>query len=101
MFEKVWADHEIDDGLLFVDLHLLHEVTSPQAFDGLRLAGRPVRRRDRTLATVATSMSCPSSSWRRSTGTAPSSTFGSTRWATATRASSTSSGRSWASPSRA
>ena len=51
-FEKVWADHEIDDGLLFVDLHLLHEVTSPQAFDGLRLAGRPVRRRDRTLATA-------------------------------------------------
>ena len=38
--------------ILFVDLHLVHEVTSPQAFDGLRLAGRPVRRPDRTLATV-------------------------------------------------
>src|SRR4051794_827580 len=40
------------DDLLFVDLHLVHEVTSPQAFDGLRLAGRPVRRPDRTVATA-------------------------------------------------
>ena len=39
-------------GLLYIDLHLVHEVTSPQAFDGLRLAGRPVRRPDRTLATA-------------------------------------------------
>ena len=52
MFEKVWADHEVGDGLLFIDLHLVHEVTSAQAFDGLRLAGRPVRRPDRTLATA-------------------------------------------------
>jgi 3-isopropylmalate/(R)-2-methylmalate dehydratase large subunit len=52
MFEKVWADHEVGDGLLFIDLHLVHEVTSPQAFDGLRMAGRPVRRPDRTLATA-------------------------------------------------
>src|SRR5215831_17652039 len=51
MFDKVWAAHEIGDDLLFVDLHLVHEVTSPQAFEGLRLAGRPVRRPDRTLAT--------------------------------------------------
>ena len=40
MFEKVWADHLVGDGLLFIDLHLVHEVTSPQAFEGLRLAGR-------------------------------------------------------------
>src|SRR3954452_11584883 len=52
MFEKVWEQHEVGDGLLFVDLHLVHEVTSPQAFDGLRLAGRKVRRPDRTLATA-------------------------------------------------
>src|SRR4051794_12929788 len=52
MFEKVWTDHEVGDGLLFIDLHLVHEVTSPQAFDGLRMAGRPVRRPDRTLATA-------------------------------------------------
>jgi 3-isopropylmalate/(R)-2-methylmalate dehydratase large subunit len=57
LFEKVWASHVVhqpDDGpaLLYVDLHLVHEVTSPQAFEGLRLAGRPVRRPARTLATV-------------------------------------------------
>ena len=51
-FEKIWDDHVIGDDLLFVDLHLVHEVTSPQAFEGLRLAGRPVRRPDRTLATA-------------------------------------------------
>jgi 3-isopropylmalate/(R)-2-methylmalate dehydratase large subunit len=51
-FEKIWDDHVIGDDLLFVDLHLVHEVTSPQAFDGLRMAGRPVRRPDRTLATA-------------------------------------------------
>jgi 3-isopropylmalate/(R)-2-methylmalate dehydratase large subunit len=52
MFEKIWAAHEVAPGLLYVDLHLVHEVTSPQAFDGLRLAGRRVRRPDRTLATA-------------------------------------------------
>src|SRR6478735_4006256 len=52
MFEKVWDDHVVGEGLLFIDLHLVHEVTSPQAFDGLRLAGRRVRRPDRTLATA-------------------------------------------------
>ena len=35
MFEKVWDDHVVGEGLLFIDLHLVHEVTSPQAFDGL------------------------------------------------------------------
>ncbi|MEZ0284993.1 MAG: 3-isopropylmalate dehydratase large subunit [Thermoleophilia bacterium] len=58
LFRKVWDAHEVrpadssGPAILFVDLHLVHEVTSPQAFDGLRLAGRPVRRPDRTLATV-------------------------------------------------
>src|SRR5207302_2056572 len=52
LFEKIWRAHAVADGLLYVDLHLVHEVTSPQAFDGLRLAGRKVRRPDRTLATA-------------------------------------------------
>jgi 3-isopropylmalate/(R)-2-methylmalate dehydratase large subunit len=52
LFDKIWAAHEVADDLLYVDLHLVHEVTSPQAFDGLRLEGRPVRRPDRTLATA-------------------------------------------------
>ena len=52
LFDKLWAAHEVAPGLLFVDLHLVHEVTSPQAFEGLRLAGRRVRRPDRTLATA-------------------------------------------------
>lgn len=55
--EKVWDDHLVVQGkngepdLLYIDLHLVHEVTSPQAFDGLRQAGRPVRRPDLTIAT--------------------------------------------------
>jgi 3-isopropylmalate/(R)-2-methylmalate dehydratase large subunit len=52
LFDKLWEAHEVAPGLLFIDLHLVHEVTSPQAFDGLRLAGRTVRRPDRTLATA-------------------------------------------------
>jgi len=52
LFDKIWAAHEVAEGLLYIDLHLVHEVTSPQAFEGLRLAGRPVRRPDRTLATA-------------------------------------------------
>lgn len=57
LFEKIWANHvvrEVDGEptILYIDLHLIHEVTSPQAFDGLRLAGRGVRRPDRTLATA-------------------------------------------------
>ncbi|WP_046468067.1 3-isopropylmalate dehydratase large subunit [Allosalinactinospora lopnorensis] len=56
MAEKVWEEHvarraEGEPDLLYIDLHLVHEVTSPQAFEGLRLAGRPVRRPDLTLAT--------------------------------------------------
>ena len=56
--EKVWDRHVVHRGggegepdLLYIDLHLVHEVTSPQAFDGLRIAGRPVRRPDLTVAT--------------------------------------------------
>jgi len=52
LFDKIWEAHEVTAGLLYIDLHLVHEVTSPQAFDGLRLAGRTVRRPDRTLATA-------------------------------------------------
>src|SRR5436189_3866901 len=52
MFDKIWSAHEVADGLIYVDLHLVHEVTSPQAFDGLRLEGRAVRRPDKTLATA-------------------------------------------------
>src|SRR5690349_15238718 len=55
--EKVWERHVVraapgEPDLLYIDLHLVHEVTSPQAFDGLRLAGRTVRRPDLTLATM-------------------------------------------------
>ncbi|MEJ7744829.1 MAG: 3-isopropylmalate dehydratase large subunit [Nocardioidaceae bacterium] len=54
--EKVWDEHVVrqadgEPDLLYIDLHLVHEVTSPQAFEGLRLSGRPVRRPDLTLAT--------------------------------------------------
>ena len=52
LFDKIWQAHEVYDGLLYIDLHLVHEVTSPQAFEALRLAGRTVRRPDRTLATA-------------------------------------------------
>src|SRR5712691_9601616 len=57
LFEKVWDAHVVraapgEPSLLYIDLHLIHEVTSPQAFDGLRAAGRRVRRPDLTIATV-------------------------------------------------
>ncbi|MEO6912360.1 MAG: aconitase family protein, partial [Edaphobacter sp.] len=57
LFEKVWQQHlvaepEGEPSILYIDLHLIHEVTSPQAFEGLRLAGRKLRRPDRTVATV-------------------------------------------------
>jgi 3-isopropylmalate/(R)-2-methylmalate dehydratase large subunit len=52
LFEKIWDAHEVDGDLIYIDLHLVHEVTSPQAFDGLRLADRKVRRPDKTLATA-------------------------------------------------
>ena len=57
MFEKIWEAHVVHSqtgqpALLYIDLHLVHEVTSPQAFEGLRLAGRKVRRTDLTIATM-------------------------------------------------
>src|SRR5690348_16475026 len=63
LFEKIWGRHVVaepqresntrdEPALLDVDLHLVHEVTSPQAFEGLRLAGRSVRRPDLTVATM-------------------------------------------------
>jgi 3-isopropylmalate/(R)-2-methylmalate dehydratase large subunit len=57
LFEKVWQQHLVvepkgEPAILYIDLHLVHEVTSPQAFDGLRMAGRKLRRPDRTVATV-------------------------------------------------
>lgn len=56
LFEKIWDDHLVDDdgksSLIYVDRHLVHEVTSPQAFEGLRMAKRSVRRPDCTLVTV-------------------------------------------------
>ncbi len=57
MFEKIWDAHVVQEepgqaSVIYIDLHLLHEVTSPQAFDGLRMAGRQVRRTDLTVATA-------------------------------------------------
>ena len=57
IIEKIWDSHIVrtaknEPDLIYIDLHLIHEVTSPQAFDGLRIAGRTVRRPDLTLATM-------------------------------------------------
>src|SRR5213593_4361114 len=57
LFDRIWESHVVreepgEPALLFVDLHLIHEVTSPQAFEGLRLAGRRVRRPDLSVATM-------------------------------------------------
>src|SRR5437016_2909194 len=57
LFDKLWDEHVVcepsgEPALLYIDLHLIHEVTSPQAFDGLRAAGRVVRRPDLTIATI-------------------------------------------------
>src|SRR4026208_1028147 len=58
LFEKIWETHAVrqaagEPALLYIDLHLVHEVTSPQAFEALRLAGRGVRRPDLAAATTA------------------------------------------------
>ena len=102
MLDKIWERHEVRDGLIYIDLHLVHEVTSPQAFESLRLAGRTVRRPDRTLATADHNVPTDGASalpmvsdplsrkqigrWSR---TAPSSASRSTRSAPRARASST------------
>jgi len=56
LYDKIWDNHVVDDdglsSLLYIDRHLIHEVTSPQAFEGLRLASRAIRRPDCTLTTV-------------------------------------------------
>ena len=57
MFEKIWDAHLVHEepeqpSIIYIDLHLVHEVTSAQAFDGLRMAGRPVRRTDLTVPTA-------------------------------------------------
>ena len=57
LFEKIWDQHLVaqPDGrssIIYIDLHLVHEVTSPQAFEGLRVSGRSVRQPSRTVATV-------------------------------------------------
>src|SRR3954453_20335228 len=52
LFDKIWETHEVAENLIYIDLHLVHEVTSPQAFESLRLSNRTVRRPDRTLATA-------------------------------------------------
>ena len=108
--EKVWDSHVVRRGegepdLLYIDLHLLHEVTSPQAFDGLRLAGRPVRRPDLTIATEDHNVPTTPAADRRPGQPHPGRDaapqlrgvrrHGSTRWATPSRASCTSSARSW------
>ncbi len=120
--EKIWDAHVVrsaagEPDLLYIDLHLLHEVTSPQAFDGLRAASRKVRRPDLTIATEDHNVPttgitgpgipqptsptplygpgrCPAPRSRRCGRTAPSSASGCIRWATPTRASCTSSARS-------
>ena len=63
IIEKIWDSHIVrtaknEPDLIYIDLHLIHEVTSPQAFDGLRIAGRTVRRPDLTLATMEFGITC-------------------------------------------
>ena len=111
LFDKVWDRHlvaspEGEPPLLYIDLHLVHEVTSPQAFEGLELAGRPVRRPDLTVATmdhdvptigldrpIADPLAAAAD--RPADGrTAPSTASPCTAWAASSRASCTSSARS-------
>ena len=105
LFEKIWQAHEVSPGLIFIDLHLVHEVTSPQAFDGLRLARTWTRSAAATgtLATVDHNVPTDRSTdgrgadprrargcrWRRSSATARSSGSRCTRWALSARGSST------------
>ena len=103
--EKIWDAHVVhaaegEPDLLFIDLHLVHEVTSPQAFDGLRMAGRTVRRPDLTVATAdhnvpTTDIDKPvadpvsAQQLQVPTTTPSSSASPATPWGTPTRASST------------
>ena len=115
MAEKVWRDHIVSKGengapdLLYIDLHLVHEVTSPQAFEGLRLAGRKVRRPDLTIATedhntptVNIDQPIADITSRTQIDTLrKNAECACTPWATPIRASFTSSAPSWASPNPA
>ena len=110
--EKLWDAHVVRHGqdgerdLLYIDLHLVHEVTSPQAFDGLRLAGRKVRRPDLTIATEDHNIPTPSPTRsrghrsRRCVRTLLSSGCRCILWVTRTREWYTSLAPSWGSPSR-
>ena len=113
LVEKIWDEHVVFEepgapSVIGIDLHLVHEVTSPQAFEGLRNRGLTVRHPERTVATADHSTpttpigACPSSTSRRPSrslswsATARSSASRSTRRARTTRASCMSSGPSWA-----
>src|SRR3954464_10458717 len=68
MFEKIWEDHLVrdsqgDTAIIYVDLHLVHEVTSPQAFDGLRMTQRKVRVPQKTFATMDHNVSTKTKDW--------------------------------------
>ncbi len=117
LFDKIWRSHIVDrqdDGtcLIYIDRHLVHEVTSPQAFEGLRLAGRAMRRPDLTLAVAdhnvptsnrAQGIADPESALQVETLADNCAAFGVEfiGMDDPRQASSTSSGRSWASPCRA
>ncbi len=105
LFEKVWHQHLVvepanEPSILYIDLHLVHEVTSPQAFDGLRMAGRTLRRPDRTVATVdhrtgyIFSIPSPTARSKRCARTARSSASNSTTCRHRSKGSYTLSGRS-------
>ena len=113
MFEKLWDAHVVHEepgkpAILYIDLHLVHEVTSPQAFDGLRMAGRRVRRPDLTFATMdhnvpTANRTLPIADDDRPTANGGageqlprSSALRCSTCSARTRASSTSSGPSWA-----
>ena len=118
LFDKIWDRHlvaspEGEPPLLYIDLHLVHEVTSPQAFEGIELAGRKVRRPDLTVATmdhdvptigldrpIADPLAAEQIA-RLRPERARSTASRCTRSAASSRASCTSSARSSASPSRA
>ena len=108
LFEKVWDEHVVaapagQSPLLYVDLHLVHEVTSPQAFDGLRAAGRKLREPQRTIATVDHNIPTEPRGtpiFDPIAKTAATLACGCSIWTLRTRGLSTLSGRNWDSRSR-
>src|ERR1700692_4824346 len=100
LFDKIWDSHVVErlpDGtcILYIDRHLLHEVTSPQAFEGLRNAGRKLRRPDLTIAVADHNIPTVGPRWRRGRRTSSNSAFPTCRSWMCGRASSTSSGQNW------